>query len=157
VAGRGAAVGVDFTGELASRNDYVLVGADQYNRTDLGTPGPWTHIDRTRVTDPQSLKPDLTSPDPIGVGALLDRVQSTTGDAHRVAGTLRAGTGGQFKVPAGCVPYTATLDDQGRLTELSVDKKWTVRLSGYGVQAAPAAPAAPITEAPESYYQRLNG
>ena len=75
-----------------------------------------------------------------------------------------------MKNPRGAVlsaalPFTATLDDDGRLTQLVLDMpkagdtpagKWTLDISGYGAQAAQTKPTGKVTEMPASGYAAVN-
>jgi len=149
--------------------DTVVIGQDEYARRDTGR--PWEHIDISRVAE--RLRPGLVleDPDHAGVTKLLSGVQSATMDGPAISGvidgslalTARALTGVQSRVMQP-VPFTAKLDDQGRLIKLvlSLPERqepklpagtWTLEITGYGSVDPPTAPAK-FTEAPEDLYQQ---
>ena len=138
----------------------------------------WMHVDATKVKDGDDLTLDPAAPDLTGASALLDGVVTAQGDARSVTGTLDATKLGDDDGPweikhftamgeaAKALPYTATLDDQGRLTKLVLDAPkagdvpagpWTIEVTGYGAQAAQEKPAkGEVTEMPENAYEMIN-
>jgi len=148
--------------------DMVVIGQDEYTRRDTGR--PWEHIDISRVAE--RFRPGLVleDPDHAGVATMLSGVQSATMDGTAISGVLdgslaltaRALNGIQSRVMQP-LPFTAKLDDQGRLIQLvlSLPERqepklpagtWTIDITGYGSVAPPKAPAK-YTEAPEDLYQ----
>ena len=140
----------------------------------------WMHIDQSKLKGDiaKELGVDGTKGDLTGLTALIGTVVTAQGDAKTITGTLDATkiaedqgiiTVSDVKAMgagAAALPYTATLDDQGRITamELDVPKagdipagKWTIGVSGYGEQKTQEKPTGPVQEMPESAYQMLNG
>lgn len=139
----------------------------------------WMHLDLRKVKDPKNLSLDLANPDATGVTALLAHVVTAQGDATTITGTVDATKVDTESTPweasdfaemgdaAKALPYTATLDDQGRLAKLVLDAPksgetpagaWTFEITGYGAQTAQEKPAADeITEAPANAYEIING
>jgi hypothetical protein len=140
----------------------------------------WSHVDLAKLKD-DKLKStlNLDNPDVTGSTALLSQVVS----AQRGAGGGYTGTIDATKIPAAqtpwtdkemttsaqqlkALPFTATLDPQGRLLTLSVDvpkigtepaHKMVTTITGYGTATAQSKPpAAEITEATEDMYKIVN-
>jgi hypothetical protein len=140
----------------------------------------WSHIDLAKVHD-DKLKStlNLENPDVTGSTALLSQVVS----AQRGADGGYTGTIDATKVPAAltpwtdkdmttsaeqlkALPFTATLDGQGRLLTFMVDvpkigndaaHKMATTITGYGTATAQSRPpAAEITEAGEDMYKIVN-
>ncbi len=138
----------------------------------------WMHVDATKVKDGDDLTLDLANPDLTGAGALVGSVVTAQGDARSVTGTLDATKLTDDNGPwdaadftamgetAKALPYTATLDEQGRLTKLVLDAPkagdvpagpWTIEITGYGAQAAQEKPAkGEVEEMPADAYEMLN-
>jgi hypothetical protein len=139
----------------------------------------WSHIDLAKVQD-DKLKStlNLDNPDVTGSTALLSQVVSV----QRGADGVYTGTIDATKVPAAqtpwtdkemttsaelkALPFTATLDGQGRLLTFTVDvpkigsepaTKMATTFTGYGTATAQAKPpAAEITEATADTYKIVN-
>jgi hypothetical protein len=139
--------------------------------------GTWTHVNGSRLPAGSSigLRPDQI--DPVNTAGLL----SSTTDVHSTgsnsyAGTLdltkAAGLAGLSKVTidgygaaASKVPFTAGLDSQGQLQELTIDlpavngqkaEPIDALYSDYGTPVDVQRPAASeVTEAPDSIYKAL--
>lgn len=171
---------VTATGPNASVNiKTLLVGQDLYVRIPgITKNNSWTHLDGSKLPANASigLRPDQI--DPVNTANLL----SSTTDVHSTgsnsyAGTLdltkAAGLAGISKVTidgygqaASQVPFTAGLDAQGRLQELTIDlppvngqktEPIDALYSDYGAPVNVQRPAASeVTEAPDSIYQALN-
>jgi hypothetical protein len=138
----------------------------------------WMHVDATKVKDGDDLTLDLQNPDLTGAGALVGGVVTAQGDARSVTGTLDATKLSDDDGPwdtadftamgetAKALPYTATLDEQGRLTKLVLDAPkagevpagpWTIEITGYGAQAAQEKPAkGEVEEMPADAYDMIN-
>jgi hypothetical protein len=137
----------------------------------------WMHVDMTKAKNAQDLNLDLSRADVTGAGQLLSGVVTAQGDAHDITGTLDATKAGDdldgfdsedvkaMGAAAKALPFTAKLDDQGRLThlELTVPKagetpagKWTVDVTGYGAQQPLTKPTGDVKEMPASGYEMLN-
>lgn len=171
---------VTATGPNASVNiKTLLVGQDLY----VQIPGitknnSWTHLDGSKLPANASIGLRPGQIDPVNTANLL----SSTTDVHSTgsnsyAGTLdltkAAGLAGISKVTidgygqaASQVPFTAGLDAQGRLQELTIDlppvngqktEPIDALYSDYGAPVDVQRPAASdVTEAPDSIYQALN-
>ncbi|MCA2218645.1 hypothetical protein [Jidongwangia harbinensis] len=138
----------------------------------------WQHVDLTKVKEPGELSLDEENPDLTGASDLIAGVVTAEGDARTITGTLDATKSDQTNSPwdaddlkamgaaAKALPYTATLDEQGRLTKLSFEAPkageipagtWSVTISGYGEQTAQAKPPADKTEEMSAQgYEMLN-
>jgi hypothetical protein len=137
----------------------------------------WMHVDMSKAKNAQDLNLDLSRADVTGAGQLLSGVLTAQGDAHDITGTLDATKAGDdldgfdaddvkaMGAAAKALPFTAKLDDQGRLThlELTVPKagevpagKWTVDVTGYGTQQPLSKPTGDVKEMPASGYEMLS-
>jgi hypothetical protein len=176
--GKGTA-DVSATGPNASVNiKTLLLDQDLYVQIPgITKNGTWTHVDGSRLPADASigLRPDQI--DPVNTAKLL----SSTTDVHSTgsnsyAGTLdltkAAGLAGVSQVTidgygqaASKVPFTAGLDTQGQLQELTIDlppvngqktEPIDALYSDYGAPVTVERPAASeITEAPDSVYKSL--
>jgi hypothetical protein len=140
----------------------------------------WVKIDKTKLRDKSEATLDIDDPDLAGVSTLVKSATTAQGDKNTITGTLDAtkvatddaflGNDTFSEVPADvakAVPYTATLDAEGRLTKLVLDLpkfsdypagKWVTELGEYGTaKAAQAPPAAEVKEAGPEVYEMLNG
>lgn len=140
----------------------------------------WMHVDMSKLKGDaaKQLGIDTEGADVTGVGALLGTVVTAQGDARTITGTLDAtkitedlgmvNTTDIKAMGAGAaaLPFTATLDEQGRLTALTLDVpkagdtpagKWTINLTGYGAQKAQEKPTGTVREMPDTAYGMLNG
>ncbi|MGX6606278.1 hypothetical protein ACWKSP_29760 [Micromonosporaceae bacterium Da 78-11] len=131
------------------------------------TPGKWMHIDAGDVTESSAL--NLSHNDPQAVANLLaaGTTVEKTGD-HAFAGIVdmtkaKTANAASLKVlgdKAKAVPFTATTDDEGRLTDLTIDMSSVAAGAGsvkmaysdFGV-AVPveAPPAAEVVEMPAKF------
>ncbi|MFI5889326.1 hypothetical protein ACIA5D_04310 [Actinoplanes sp. NPDC051513] len=167
-------------GENASLNlnmEVVLAGGDAWVRATSTTgedaygeglnPKTWRHVAESRIAKGHSI--DLDAVGWADVSPLLTAVIEAHGDGRVLAGTLNAtegAAGGGFLNPtavqgvarAASAPFTATLDDRGRLTsfEVDLDGKWTLTVSGYGEQQAVAEPSGAVAEASETALEWFN-
>lgn len=179
-------------GDAEGKVGFIIVGQDRWIKMDFGSeigelvklPSEWMHIDPAKVTDSQTLEEltidfsDADEIDPGGsaliLGALVDVEQTGDGaysgtvdltkatDAGMVDEEIVTKLGDRGKA----IPFTATLDGQGRLTRLTLDipaagdvapYKLEVTYSDYGSAAAAQKPPADQTrEAPEIAYDMLN-
>jgi hypothetical protein len=158
----------------------LLVDQDLYVQVPgITKAGTWTHVDVARLPEGANvgLRPGQIDP------ANTAKVLTSTTDVQRVdarsyKGTLDltkvAGITGVDKVTvdgwgaaAQKVPFTAGLDDQGRLSALTIDlptvngkqsQPLEVLYTDYGTPVTAERPAAnEITEAPDSLYTSLGG
>jgi hypothetical protein len=158
----------------------LLIGQDLYVQIPgLTKAGTWTHVDGSRLPADATIGLRPGQIDPVDTANLL----SSTTDVHSTgtnayAGTLdltkAAGLAGISKVTidgygqaASQVPFTAGLDGQGRLSELTINlpavngqqaQPIDVLYTDYGTPVSVQRPAASaVTEAPASIYQALGG
>jgi hypothetical protein len=133
-------------------------------------------VDQKKITAGLSKSFDLDRADALDLTGLLSNVNSVTRtDATHLAGTvnLTAATGVSRPRPdtlatagaaAAAVPFTITLDDQGRLTDLNItgtgpasDLTEEFGISSYGSPTQVTAPAAAdVIDAPAVLYELLN-
>lgn len=162
----------------------VVVGADYWIKMDLGSdldklakidPTTWMHIDVSKVTKKDSLPVDPSSVDLLDFSTMSDslvNVQRT--DATHYTGTidlttvkgaaeLDQDTVKKLGDKAKSVPFTATLDDQGRLTEFKIDgssidpeASIDMTFSDYGADQNITKPTGTVKEAPSSVYDIFN-
>ncbi|NMO50619.1 hypothetical protein HH310_05350 [Actinoplanes sp. TBRC 11911] len=156
------------TGPNASLNvKTLLIGQDLYVQVPGVTKaGTWTHLDVSRLPAGANVGLRPGQVDPVDTANLLSSatdVHSTGPDAY--AGTLdlskAAGLGVSTTQPQN-VPFTVNLDDQGRLSTMTITPASTapieVRYSDYGSPVTASRPAASeITEAPDSLYSSFGG
>lgn len=156
------------TGPNASLNvKTLLIGQDLYVQVPGVTKaGTWTHLDVSRLPAGANVGLRPGQVDPVDTAKLLSSatdVHSTGTNAY--AGTLdlskAAGLGVSTTQPQK-VPFTANLDDQGRLSTMTITPQSTapidVRYSDYGSPVTASRPAASeITEAPDSLYSSFGG
>jgi hypothetical protein len=158
----------------------LLIDQDLYVQIPGITRGTtWTHVDGSKLPADASIGLRPGQIDPVNTAHLL----SSTTDVHSTgsnsyAGTLdltkAAGLAGVSKVTidgygqaASDVPFTAGLDAQGRLQELTIDlppvngrktEPIDALYSDYGTPVTVQRPApSDVTEAPDSIYQALGG
>jgi hypothetical protein len=153
----------------------LLVGQDLYAQIPGITKGnSWTHLDMSRLPDGANtgLRPGRI--DPVDTARLISSttdVRST--GARSYAGTVdltqATGVAGLDKVTiegygpaAQQVPFTAGLDEQGRLAALTLQLPQSTVLEAlytdYGTTVTAARPpAAQVVEAPEDVYRALGG
>lgn len=165
---------------MTNPNRWVRMSSGGKSMLAQGASGDtWFHIDSTKLKKGSDLDVDLGKPDVTDVGALLAAVSDAKGDGKTITGTI---DGTKVKSPDGFLdddtlkgmgagaaklPYTATLDDQGRLTKLTIDApastsaetpagKWVFTLTGYGQQKALTKPTGKVKELPAGSYAMLN-
>jgi LppX/LprAFG-like lipoprotein len=151
----------------------LLLGNDLYAQVPgITKAGTWTHLDGSRLPAGATIGLKPGQIDPIGTANILGTATDVSSSGpNAYAGSLdlskAAGMAGLSQVTidgygaaAQKVPFTATLDDQGRLTKMTVTPPQgdpiDVTYSGYGQPVSAARPAASaITEAPDSFYNSL--
>jgi hypothetical protein len=158
----------------------LLVGEDLYVKVPGVTKGDtWTHVDGSRLPENANIGLRPGQIDPANTAQLL----TSTTDVRQVTprsyeGTLdltkAAGVAGvdptlvkTWGAQAQNVPFTAGLDEQGRLSALTIQlpavngqqaQPLEVLYTDYGTKVEAAKPAATeITEAPDSLYKSLGG
>jgi hypothetical protein len=156
--------------------DLIFAGPDRWIRmvTPKGQsildqsadPKTWLHVDGSKLKN-ADLGVDLTQPDLLYIGKIVDAATEVKGDAHTITGKLDATkidsadafldseTAKDMGPTASALPFTASLDDQGRLTKLEIDApkakevpagKWTITVAGYGQQKAQTPPSGKVKE-----------
>lgn len=151
----------------------VLIGQDLYAQVPgITKAGTWTHVDGSRLPANANIGLRPGQIDPVNTANLLkattdvkatsDTSYSGSVDLSKVAGVAGLGqvTIAASNAPVQNVPFTATLDPQGRLSTLTVDlpqgEPLQVTYANYGQPVNVTAPAASqITEAPDSFYSSL--
>jgi hypothetical protein len=162
--------------------DFVLIGSDLYAKLDFGgknsmlsIPTKWMHLDQTKLKN-TNLGFDPSAGDPTETSALFDglvdaqRVDAThytaTFDLTKASGSaVDADTLKKLGDKGKSVPGTVTLDEQGRITSLtvdlsSVDPNLSIKntFSDYGSPVSVSAPpAADTVEAPDAVYKIFSG
>jgi hypothetical protein len=166
----------------SSKIDLIKLGTDMYVKLDIGqlggqlgvSPDKWMHLDASTFGVNDDL---LTLPggDPSAVNGLLAGVVNVqTSDGRTLTGTLDLTKATGSSTPssdalsqagdkAKAVPFTAVLDDQGRMTSLEIDGSGiqdglTIQMtfSDYGAPAGIAKPdPASVVEAPDAVTQML--
>lgn len=151
----------------------LLIGQDLYAQVPgITKAGTWTHVDTSRLPEGANIGLRPGQVDPVRTADLLGSstdVHATGGNSY--AGTLdltkAAGIAGLTQVTidgygaaASKVPFTAGLDDQGRLAELTVTPPQGARIdvlySDYGTPVTVTKPTgAEVTEAPDDFYGSL--
>jgi len=181
-----AATQAVYTGGTSSLA-FTQIGSDLWVKADFGKPAQNLNVDKTvwYKFDASKLKPEAIPFDlfggerphptrplawPLGIGEVFASVADVMRtDATHLVGVvdLSKATGpgapGKSTVAGAAVPFTATLDGQGRLTELKItganeDINLSITFSNYGSPTPIAAPAAAdVRPAPDGLYRALNG
>lgn len=181
-------VQIELTGQQDGANvdiQALQVGTDLYAKFDGGAlingqlgldPSKWFQLDQSKLTGADAKPFDATSGDALNVAGLmagLGGVRQT--DPTHLSGTVDLTKATGVNAPsnddlktggdaAKTTPFTATLDDQGRITELNVnadgfDKSMSfdVTFSSFGAATPVTAPAAAdVVPAPAAFYNLLN-
>jgi hypothetical protein len=185
-----SAATLDFQGTIGGNPvdvDFIQVGNAFYAKLDLGAlqsqlgvpASQWMTVDESKLQPGSSAVPfDLSgSSDALDISGLLTSVSDVhfaqPGDTTHIAGTvdLTAATGVAAPDPtdvkdagaaAKTTPFTATLDSQGRLTDLRVDAdsfdgnlSEEIAFSHYGSPQSVSAPPASVP-APAAAYEFFN-
>ncbi len=174
MAARGSMQGVPFTQEV------IAVGTNYWVRLNMGAKlnatlgvqvGKWMHIDSAKLGAGANLPFDLARPDVLDLAGLLGAItEARRTDANDYAGTVDMSTAvgvsaftqenlDKLGDKAKAMPFTATLDAQGRLTDFivdgsAVDKALGARFmfSDFGVAFPIKPPVNGVVEAPPSIY-----
>ncbi len=164
---------------ISIKEEVIGIGSDYYVTVDLGpkynktlgvTAGQWMHIDPAKLGSSANLPFDLSSTDVLDLKGLLAGVgQVQRIDATQYSGVidLTATTGvsaysaedlAKLGAKAKSVPFTATVDSQGRLIKFTIDTSAvnkdltsTFTFSDFGTALSIAKPASFI-EAPTAVY-----
>jgi hypothetical protein len=162
---------------------FTQIGSDMWAKVDLGAlssqigldPTKWMKLDGSKLTGDQSKPFDLSgSGDAFDLADLVKSVSNVKQtDATHLSGTvdLTAATGlsapgsdtlGKAGAAAKATPFTATLDDKGRLTELKVngassDLSADFQFSDFGSpDRVTPPPSSDVVPAPDAIYQFFN-
>ena len=173
--------GTTFTMELigVTPDRWVRIGSsDPQLRSFLGDGKSWSHLDTSKIKKGGDLDIDVTTADVLGLDPLIKGATTVKGDAKNVAGIIDATKieaedslldSDDIKAmgpAAATLPFTATLDDRGRLVSLVIDApkagdtpagKWSYTLSGYGEQKAQTKPKGTVKEISDQQLSLLNG
>ena len=168
--------------------DFTQIGDKFWAKIDVGSfqsqvgagPNQWLEIDRSKLTGATGAPFDTSgSTDALDLAGLLASVSNVTypdpSDPTRITGTvdLTASTGvtappptdlKDAGAPAKKTPFTATVDGQGRLTDLTIDADSydgnltnDFMFSDFGApDAVTAPPAASVIPAPPAAYAFFN-
>ncbi|GIE99079.1 hypothetical protein [Paractinoplanes rishiriensis] len=137
----------------------------------------WLHVEAGKAKPGGDLDIDLSDPDLTGASALVAGALTVQRDNRTITGRLDASKAGgsglldtdtaaAMGAAAKSLPFTATLDDRGRLTRLEFDApaaddvpagKWSISIAGYGEQAPTAKPTGAVKEMPASGYEAVDG
>ncbi|WP_433725077.1 hypothetical protein ACQP2Y_05290 [Actinoplanes sp. CA-051413] len=166
-----AAWSTTFTDAEPEVIDERVIGEDKYSRKTRDA--PWEHLDLSRMPEAVARQGlTITKPDRTGATQLIGMVDSATMDGPTIRGrlavtkTIGGGIATQpleFRLEGARPTFTATVDDQGRLSRLVVDVPaatappepagaWTLDVTGYGTTPTPTRPT-PTKEAPEDRYE----
>jgi hypothetical protein len=153
----------------------LLIGEDLYAQIPgITKDGTWTHLDMKRLPEGANVGLRPGRIDPVDTAKLIGSttdVRSTGASSYAgtVDVTTATGIAGLDKVTiegygsaAQRIPFTAGLDDQGRLSVLTLQLPKTGTLEAlytdYGTTVTAAQPpAAQVIEAPEDVYRALGG
>jgi hypothetical protein len=167
-----------FTGSATAQLETVLIAADMWLKVKgiPGVPDNWLHLDTARLPadsalgirpgklDPvnaEKLVGAITSVDSRGSGQFTGKLDLTKVSDSAVVDRATVDTLGER---ATAVPFEATVDAQGRLTNLKLDLgtvdglplRVNVTYRDFGTRVAPTRPAAnDVVEAPAAVYQLL--
>jgi hypothetical protein len=164
------------TGGQSMKMDMRVLSTDVYLRMDgmPNLPDKWLHVDATKLAAGNQLR-QMSSGDPVGVNNLLDGVAEVQrAGEHSFQGTLdftKSPTVDQESLKvlgdkAKSVPFTAKTDEQGRLSELTVDMdsvqaglgELKATYSDFGAPVNVEKPAASeIEEAPADVLRSFGG
>jgi hypothetical protein len=174
--GKGAAIEQKGTIQGVSIDiNVVVVGTDFYAKLDAGPLGAaagvdstkWYKVDTSKV-DASKLPVNPTSPDVLGISGLVSGIKDLKAtDSTHITGTIDltavksalTSESDLASAAAGATaaPFTATLDDQGRFSEVQIGSGASsvdVKFSSYGSPAAITAPSGAV-DAPPTLYQIL--
>jgi hypothetical protein len=178
---------VNISGNVAGQSlamGFILIGSDMWLKEDLGAAAnkhfginksKWMHVDQSKIKNKAALPVDSSGAASIGTSDMLTGLVSVqrTDDTH-FTGTMDVTNANNLLSPdktvltrvgdkAKAVPFTATLDGQGRLSDLKVDGTGIdpglsieTTFSNFGGTATITKPAGAIP-APAGVYTILNG
>jgi hypothetical protein len=149
----------------------LLIGQDLYAQVPgITKANTWTHVDGSRLPAGVNIGLRPGQIDPVDTAGLLSaatdvKATSDTSYSGSVDLSKAAGLAGLGQVmiaasgaPTQNVPFTAALDDQGRLSTLTVElpqvEPLQVTYANYGKPVNVTAPTQ-VTEAPDSFYSSL--
>ena len=180
-AHKAATQATSVNGDSTRSEAFTEVGSDLWLKADFGPLNQNLNIDKTKwykveasKLSPGAIPFDLSGSQPTAPLAWplgIDAVFANAGNVTRTDATHLAGVvdlskangpqaAGKSSATDAAVPFTATLDGQGRLTELRItgDLNLDIVFSNYGSPTPITAPAAAdVLPAPDRLYQVLVG
>ncbi len=179
-------VAIDEKGTIEGQSleiNIVDIGTNLWAKVNLGAlssqlgidPAKWMLIDQTKITSTDATPLDLTGPDALDLAGLFTSVTNVTAtDATHLSGTIDLSAATGVNAPdsdaltkagaaAKATPFTVTLDDQGRPTDIKItstnpDLSNEITFTNFGSPSAITAPAAAdVVPAPASLYSVFNG
>jgi hypothetical protein len=170
---------------INAKMSYLSVGSDNWTQMDFGPtldqqtgidPTKWMHIDTSKVTKADALLVNPASPDLLSFSSITNALLTVQrADATHYSGTIDLTTVKGATSPdsatlskvgdkAKSVPFTATLDDNGRPSEFKTDGSGIdpglsldITFSDYGANQNISKPTGTIVEAPSIVYTMFNG
>jgi hypothetical protein len=167
---------------LGLQMNLVVLGNDGYLKMDLGgnnktlgIPAGWMHLDASKLSVDSGLGVNISGSDPGDAAGLLKGltgVQRVDAQHYKATIDLTQATGdsvgsdtlSKLGAKAKALPATITLDDQGRLSDVTVDMtsidkslKLELTYSGYGSPVTVNKPTGTIVEAPDTVQQIFAG
>jgi hypothetical protein len=165
---------------IAIKEDVIGIGNDLWVKADLGSAlnrqlgvktTRWMHVDTTKLGAAANLPFHLAGGDVLDISGLLNGVTDVhRTDARHYTGTINLTSASgvsalsqddldKLGAKAKAMPFTATLDERGRLVDVAVDTSsvdksvsFKLAISDYGAPVAIAKPASSV-EAPAGVYQ----
>jgi hypothetical protein len=162
---------------------FTQIGSDLWLKADFGPSAPNLNIDKAKwykfdaskfrqnpydLSGGEPAAPTRPLAWPLGIAAAFANVANVTHtDATHLAGVVDltkatgSETAGKSSKADAAVPFTASLDGQGRLTELRINGtnfNLSITFAAYGSPTPVAPPAAAdVLPAPDGLYQALSG
>ncbi|WP_213452491.1 hypothetical protein [Rhizomonospora bruguierae] len=166
-------ISADLEMRLVDKDMYLMLGQGVLP----GVGGGWLHLDGARLPNGNQFGLRPGGKDPAGTARVLQTatdvrrghtgIYTGTLDLSRLDrtdGALGTQVLDQLGDGADRVPFQATLDDQGRLTELKLTltaqtggRDFVTRYSDYGAPVDVSRPDGDVTEAPAAVYTLLGG
>lgn len=165
--------------DVTVKIDYIMIGGEHWIQMDLGdanelmgiAAGKYMHLDAAKLGDNNSLSSTAEDAADLASGMFDGLVDVKQVDGQHITGTIDLTKVSEDVAPdtetlnkaggkAKAVPFTATLDSQGRLASFKVDmaaidvnQSLEVSYSEYGAPVTISKPdASKVTEAPSDVY-----
>lgn len=166
-------ISADMEMRMVDKDLYLMLGKGVLP----GIGGTWLHIDGARLPNGNQFGLRPGAKDPAGTAAFLESATDVRrGNAGVYTGTLDLSKVDQTNAAIGTralgelgdgakrVPFQATVDGQGRLTELKMtlnlatgSQDLVTRYADFGAPVGVTRPTSDVTEAPDSVYALLGG